>query len=82
MQSTTRIVVRVPLRICIYSSNLNWVAKTERGDGWYLSLFVFFLFLFFSLSLFWNHHYHFTSEAVMENAFFNPPSPMGTWSEE
>lgn len=67
MQSTTRILVRIPLRMCICSSNLDWVAKTERRDGWYLC------FCFYFFFLFWNHHCHFTSEAVMENAFFNPP---------
>lgn len=50
MQSTTRILVRIPLRVCVGSSNLDGVAKTERGHGWYLCFCC--LFFFFGITTF------------------------------
>ena len=66
MQFTMRISQKVPLRLCICSC-LGWAAKTERRG-----LFLFFAFFWITTVI----------PLVMENAFFNPPSPVGTWSEE
>lgn len=65
-------LVRFPLLLCSCSSSLGWAAKTERsGCISYVSFLFFFFFWITTVIL-----------LVMENAFFNSPSPVVTWNEE